>query len=72
MGAGDGKLEEPEKFLGGENRTGEEEEQRILLEAGGDEAGRSSNMDDLFPHTMADMFGALVCSVCINSLSPRS
>lgn len=44
--------------LGGEKRTGEEEEQRILLDAGGLAARLklSSNMDDLFPHTMADMF----------------
>jgi hypothetical protein len=43
--------------LGGENRTGDEEEQRILLDdtLGGDE-GRSSKKDDLFPHTTADMF----------------
>lgn len=39
---------------GGENRTGDEEEQRILLETGG-VVGRSSKKD-LFPHTMADMF----------------
>lgn len=44
------------EVLGGENRTGEEEEQRILLETGGVDAGRSSKMFDLFPHTMADMF----------------
>lgn len=44
--------------LGGEKRTGEEEEQRILLDTGGFAARLrlSSNMDDLFPHTMADMF----------------
>lgn len=48
-----------EVVLGGENRTGEEEEQRILLETGGDDEageGRSSKMFDLFPHKMADMF----------------
>lgn len=43
--------------LGGENRTGDEEDQRILLDTGGDD-GRSSKMDDLFPHTMADMLCA--------------
>lgn len=40
-------------------RTGEEEEEkRILLEeTGGDvDDGSSSNIDDLFPHTTADMF----------------
>lgn len=46
--------------VGGEKRTGEEEK-RILLdeeETGGDDEGSefSSNIDDLFPHTMADMF----------------
>lgn len=43
--------------LGGEKLTGDEEEQRILLDdtLGGDE-GRSSKKDDLFPHTTADMF----------------
>lgn len=47
--------------LGGENRTGDEDEQRILLDddtaLGGDD-GRSSKKDDLFPHTTADMFSA--------------
>lgn len=45
--------------LGGEKvRPGEDEEdedQRILLDTGGDD-GDSSNMFDLFPHTTADMF----------------
>ena len=45
---------EAEMDRGGENRTGDEEEQRILLETGG-VVGRSSKKD-LFPHTMADMF----------------
>lgn len=43
--------------LGGEKvRPGDDEdEQRILLETGGDD-GDSSKMFDLFPHTTADMF----------------
>lgn len=41
---------------GGENRTGEEEEQRILLETGGDVAAKLSSKKDLFPHRIADMF----------------
>lgn len=48
--------EKAEIDLGGEKRTGEEDEQRILLETGG-EAVNSSNKD-LFPHTMADMLSA--------------
>lgn len=40
--------------LGGEKRTGEEEEQRILLETGGLVTVNSSKKD-LFPHTMADI-----------------
>lgn len=48
--------------VGWEKRTGEEDEQRILLETGGLAARLtprlwlSSKMEDLFPHTMADMF----------------
>ena len=48
---------DPAVGLGGENRTGDEEEQRILLATGGDD-GRSSKKDDLFPHTIADMLCA--------------
>lgn len=40
--------------LGGEKRTGEEEEQRILLVTGGLVTVNSSKQD-LFPHTMADI-----------------
>lgn len=59
-------------------RTGEEEdeeeEKRILLEeTGGDvDEGSSSNIDDLFPHTTADMFRfhALSLSLCTAALKP--
>lgn len=58
-------------------RTGEEEEEeekRILLEeTGGDvDEGSSSNIDDLFPHTTADMFRfhALSLSLCTAALKP--
>lgn len=47
---------EPDR--GGENRTGDEEEQRIRLETGeldDEDDGISSKKDDLFPHTIADM-----------------
>ena len=65
------KEEEAERAVvvavwGGEKRTGEEEEQRILLETGG--LRLSSKMEDLFPHTMADMFRSLLLS----TLSPSS
>ena len=40
--------------LGGEKRTGEEEEQRILFDTGGLETVNSSKKD-LFPHTIADI-----------------
>ena len=56
------EVEEEERVVvavvGGEKRTGEEEEQRILLETGG--LILSSKMEDLFPHTMADMFRSLL------------
>jgi len=47
---------EPDR--GGENPTGDEEEQRIRLETGeedDEDDGISSKNDDLFPHTIADM-----------------
>jgi len=40
--------------LGGEKRTGEEEEQRILFDTGGLVTVNSSKKD-LFPHTIADI-----------------
>lgn len=61
--------------LGGEKvRPGDEEdEQRILLETGGDE-GDSSKMFDLFPHTTADMFryNKEMFSISLYSLSKPS
>lgn len=49
----------PPAAAGGENRTGEEDEQRILLETGdggeGEDDCKSSKKFDLLPQTMADM-----------------
>ena len=50
----EGGLEAGVFDLGGEKRTGEEEEQRILFEPGGLVTVNSSKKD-LFPHTIADI-----------------
>ena len=50
----EGGLEARVFDLGGEKRTGEEEEQRILFDTGG-LVTVSSSKKDLFPHTIADI-----------------
>ena len=55
---------------GGENLTGEEDEQRILLETGGGDVEegddcKSSKKFDLLPHNIADMLCRLNLSTLV-------
>lgn len=55
--------------LGGEKALAGDEDQRILLDTGGDD-GDSSKIFDLLPHTTADMFHPekfLLSLLCLQS-----